>query len=69
MRYRPSCLLLFTLGALLTNAGCLSLGLGTRTIHVQESETTQARLASLEHRVNVLEQMARPVEAAYAVPR
>ncbi|MEX0794628.1 MAG: hypothetical protein WD045_15940 [Pirellulaceae bacterium] len=69
MRYRPSFLLLFTVGALLNNSGCLSLGLGTRTVHVQESETTQARLASLEHRVNVLEQMVRPVEAGYAVPR
>lgn len=69
MRYRPSLLLLFTLAASLTSAGCLSLGLGTRTVHVQESETTQARLASLEQRVNLLEQVVRPVETVGVVPR
>ncbi|MEX1042675.1 MAG: hypothetical protein WDZ51_18720 [Pirellulaceae bacterium] len=68
MRYRPSFLLLFTVGTLLTSSGCLSLGLGTRTVHVQESETTQARLASLEHRVNLLEQMVRPVETVGVAP-
>ncbi len=36
--------------------GCFSLGLGTRTTYVQESDETLGRISSLEARVSALEQ-------------
>ena len=46
-------------GPLLATTGCFSLGLGERTTYIQETPETLQRIASLETRLQVVEQTFR----------
>ena len=48
--------LILAMGPLLVTTGCFSLGLGERTTYVQETPETLQRIASLEDRLQMLEQ-------------